>query len=205
MEKKGLDTRTTILEAALQLFFTQGYKEVSYQDLITKTGLSKGAIYHHFKNKEEILVSVFEYFLASSQQPDQVNIQVELPGYQQFIELYINIKKEQFEAFKKLLNTDNLKLNKLLFFLEAINEKDALKQFIADIMKQEQLFLETCFISLHKNGKLPKGKQPELLARNLYFMLQGAEIMIFFGVNNIEEEVFLEAYTNTLKDFFAMI
>ena len=93
----------------------------------------------------------------------------------------------------------------MLFFLEAINEKDNLRQFIADIMKQEQLFLETCFISLQKNNTLPVGKQPELLARNLYFMLQGAEMMTFFGVNNIKEEDFIEAYSNTLKDFFEMI
>lgn len=48
-----------ILETASQLFVEKGYERTSVQDIVNKLGgLSKGAIYHHFKSKEEILVAV---------------------------------------------------------------------------------------------------------------------------------------------------
>jgi len=48
-----------ILETATRLFVQNGYERTSIQDIINNLGgLSKGAIYHHFKSKEEILIAV---------------------------------------------------------------------------------------------------------------------------------------------------
>jgi AcrR family transcriptional regulator len=205
MGKKGFDTRSTILKVALQLFFTDGYKDVSYQDLIEKTGLSKGAIYHHFKSKEDILVSVFEFFLQTSKQPNVVKPEDKVKSYESFRKLFIDTKKEQFESFKKILDTKSLKVNKLLFFLEAINENEKLKKTIGDLMKHETLFLEKCFLGLKKNNKLPKGKSPSLLAKGLYWMLQGAEMIFIFEHNDIQESDFINVYNKILSDFFKII
>ncbi|MEF9955292.1 MAG: TetR/AcrR family transcriptional regulator [Clostridium sp.] len=49
------ETVRLILEEALKLFIKKGYENTSIQDIIDNLGgLSKGAIYHHFKSKEEI-------------------------------------------------------------------------------------------------------------------------------------------------------
>lgn len=48
-----------ILDVASDLFFRFGYENTTIQDIIDALGdLSKGAIYHHFKSKEEIIVAV---------------------------------------------------------------------------------------------------------------------------------------------------
>ncbi len=47
-----------ILDTAEQLFIEKGYDRASLQDIIEATGLSKGAIYHHFTSKEDIFYSV---------------------------------------------------------------------------------------------------------------------------------------------------
>ncbi len=48
-----------ILDAATQLFVEKGYDNTTIQDIINALGdLSKGAIYHHFKSKEEIIDAV---------------------------------------------------------------------------------------------------------------------------------------------------
>ena len=47
-----------ILDTAERLFIEKGYERTSLQDIITETGLSKGAIYHHFTSKEGIFYSV---------------------------------------------------------------------------------------------------------------------------------------------------
>ena len=49
-----------ILDTASRLFFQQGYDRTTLQDIINATGLSKGAIYHHFSSKEAILVAVVD-------------------------------------------------------------------------------------------------------------------------------------------------
>jgi AcrR family transcriptional regulator len=45
------ETRTKILKKSGVLFNTQGYKATSISDITGATGLTKGAIYRHFKNK----------------------------------------------------------------------------------------------------------------------------------------------------------
>lgn len=49
-----------ILDTASQLFFQKGYDKTTLQDIIDATGLSKGAIYHHFASKEAILIAVVD-------------------------------------------------------------------------------------------------------------------------------------------------
>ena len=53
------ETVSRILDTAQKLFFEKGYEKTTIQDIINKLGnLSKGAIYHHFGSKEEIVDAV---------------------------------------------------------------------------------------------------------------------------------------------------
>ena len=52
------ETVQKILDTAERLFIEKGYDRASLQDIIVGTGLSKGAIYHHFTSKEDIFYSV---------------------------------------------------------------------------------------------------------------------------------------------------
>lgn len=52
------ETVRKILDTAERLFIEKGYDRASLQEIINETGLSKGAIYHHFTSKEDILYSV---------------------------------------------------------------------------------------------------------------------------------------------------
>lgn len=50
-----------ILDASQRLFYEKGYEKTSIQDIVNELGgLSKGAIYHHFKSKEDILCELEE-------------------------------------------------------------------------------------------------------------------------------------------------
>lgn len=61
------ETVNLILDVAFRLFMEKGYEHTSIQDIIDHLGgLSKGAIYHHFKSKEDILVAVTERITAES-------------------------------------------------------------------------------------------------------------------------------------------
>lgn len=47
-----------ILSVSLKLFSEKGYDKTTIQDIIDALGMSKGAIYHHFKSKAEIMRAI---------------------------------------------------------------------------------------------------------------------------------------------------
>jgi AcrR family transcriptional regulator len=53
--KKADERRTEILDAAQGLFMGRGYDATTVNDLITAVGISKGAFYHHFASKDDVL------------------------------------------------------------------------------------------------------------------------------------------------------
>ncbi len=59
-EIKSKRSKDQIIQVALSLFSNKGYNETTMADLVEATGLSKGAVYHHFKSKEEILQLLME-------------------------------------------------------------------------------------------------------------------------------------------------
>lgn len=62
------ETRQLILDVSTKLFLTKGYEKTSLQDIINELGgLTKGAIYHHFKSKEDILISVLDNMTKGNQ------------------------------------------------------------------------------------------------------------------------------------------
>ena len=60
--KKAEERKAEILGVAQRLFFAQGYDNTSIADIILATGISKGAFYHHFASKDELLGGMVEQF-----------------------------------------------------------------------------------------------------------------------------------------------
>lgn len=60
-------TINRILDTSMDLFLAKGYDNATIQDIVDALGdLSKGAIYHHFKSKEEIIEAVIPRLYDSS-------------------------------------------------------------------------------------------------------------------------------------------
>ena len=204
MSRIATDTRTNILKTALLLFLEKGYKDVSYQDLVKKTGLSKGAIYHYFASKEELLNAVFDLFAQSSAQPTPIAPEDVVKDQASFKKLYADIKTGQLNDFKDILGAELVTFNWVLFCLEAIDANRQLKVIIGEMSRQEIKFLEQCFLGLEKHGNLPKDKEPALLAECLYYQLEGAGLVMFLMENKSDED-FIVLYDKTIDDFFKII
>ena len=57
------DTRARIQSVALELFAEQGYDKTSLREIAERLGVTKAALYYHFKSKEDIVTSLVEdYF-----------------------------------------------------------------------------------------------------------------------------------------------
>ena len=69
-------TKQNILETAMRLFAEKGLENVNVEDVVKEVGVTRGAFYHYFKSREELIGSVmyksFEdnnpYLLADKQE-----------------------------------------------------------------------------------------------------------------------------------------
>jgi AcrR family transcriptional regulator len=98
------DTRARIQEVALELFAEQGYERTSLREIAERLGVTKAALYYHFKSKEDIVRSFTEDYFArldaliawGREQPPGDETSREL------IDRYITIVLESGEVFRFL-------------------------------------------------------------------------------------------------------
>ena len=57
-------TRQLIIDKSMGLFNIKGYQATSISDITQATGITKGAIYANFNNKEEVAIAAFESALG---------------------------------------------------------------------------------------------------------------------------------------------
>ncbi len=94
-----LDTRTRILESAAKVFAQKGYTSASLDEVATHAGLTKGAIYWHFKSKSDLFYELIDHRFKR----ETANIPEELAS----IEFSSNPKLGLTRILQRLL--DNLK------------------------------------------------------------------------------------------------
>lgn len=59
-KSEALETRARILDAAEQVFQRKGVLSASLNDIATEAGVTRGAIYWHFKNKHDVFMAMVE-------------------------------------------------------------------------------------------------------------------------------------------------
>ncbi|CAI6079086.1 hypothetical protein PAECIP112173_02611 [Paenibacillus sp. JJ-100] len=132
-------TLDQILAVSTKMFTEKGYEKTSIQDIIDELGMSKGAIYHHFKSKEDILSAVMEKELGRAEDMFMELIQnTHAPdARQKLISVLENIIVDpgiQSNSIDQVLSTQ---IKNPQFILGGIRKgvlKDA--RIIADIMEQ---------------------------------------------------------------------
>jgi AcrR family transcriptional regulator len=67
MTMEKISTKQKIVAAAKNLFSTHGYNETTIDDIITASGLTKGAFYHYFKSKQLVCVEIIDIVQAEYQ------------------------------------------------------------------------------------------------------------------------------------------
>jgi AcrR family transcriptional regulator len=58
------DTRAQVQKVALELFAEQGYEKTSLREIAERLGVTKAALYYHFKSKEDIVHSFTDDYFA---------------------------------------------------------------------------------------------------------------------------------------------
>lgn len=85
-----------IMEKALELFSEQGFEATSVQQITERCGISKGAFYLSFKTKDELVISMVDYYL----QQFIIDVDRVVRGKYNKETILVEFYKSIFQAFK---------------------------------------------------------------------------------------------------------
>jgi AcrR family transcriptional regulator len=163
------ETRTAILEAALRVFFARGVSRATLEEVAQAAGVTRGAVYWHFRNKADLFEAIHER--ARMPMQDVLACLLAAEGESALHEL------EAFctETFVRLHEDEQLRcfFTVLLLKCEASGEMesvlDRLRASKAEIVASQTAF----FARLQKAGVLAPGPEPRTLAVALYAYMTG--------------------------------
>ncbi|RMH62994.1 MAG: TetR/AcrR family transcriptional regulator, partial [Calditrichaeota bacterium] len=159
-----MTTKEKLLHISFQTFLNNGYENTSMNDLVKASGLSKGAFYHYYPNKQALYAAVINtYFLSYYQ-----NIPWESFEKISFNELEIKIKSFYINFVQSISAISNNGLaNYYIMFFEASKYHP---EFIGEIQK--------FYFKLHKI--LERTIQKENLNINPLSLLSKYEGLLFW-------------------------
>lgn len=102
-KKSARNTRGRIIEAAWQLFYSQGYENTTVEDIIQESGTSRGSFYHYFEGKDGLLSSLAYLFDEKYQQLTLI-IDPETDSFEQL--MFLN--RELFSMVENRISLDLL-------------------------------------------------------------------------------------------------
>ena len=124
-----------ILEVSLALFNEKGYEKTTIQDIVNALGMSKGAIYHHFKSKDEIIEALSERCYHGDAQMELLRNASDKTGIEKLRAIiYRQIQNEE----KKQIDTISINLwkNPKIFMSGMAENLSVNSQIVERILKE---------------------------------------------------------------------
>lgn len=198
-KEEAMRTRMSIMESALDIFSEKNFANASVSEITSRIGLSKGAFYWHFKNKQDILIKIVEEFCVGDSDkymglcetsPESVG---SLRGYMK-------------EALARLRSEERWqKLHKLMVRRHEWPEDIQLRvrDILHDATQRDVRQLETYIIARQKSGKIRKSLSAHKVAVLLVSIFQGVGISQLAGALSEEFPECLDILFDALSKEFS--
>jgi TetR/AcrR family acrAB operon transcriptional repressor len=175
--EEAMETRGRLLESALEIMIEKPFSKVSTIEIAEKIGLSKGAVYWHFKNKNDLLINLIESVCGAGEEESKAN-RADCASWDG-LRLYFHdeIKKAiQGDRYKRI----NMLMQRKVEWPEAVREK------IFSIGKKraetERKMVEGVLEKLRQSGAIRGDVQTGELAAVITAIFHGLVISQFFGI-----------------------
>jgi len=161
-------TRKTILEAALNIISEKGLANTSLHQIASQAGVTRGAIYWHFKNKTELFEVILDEWLKPTHQLSEqwlANTQPSLDNLKTYMVKWLS----QIHG-----NSDLTKLFDILFFkVELIGEVKILIDQANEKAEEDALALQFYLGALKTQNEINQDTDVALLTIALSSFLMG--------------------------------
>lgn len=154
--QKKTNTKQKILKASSTLFSEHGYKGTSVRKIASEVGIRESALYNHFKNKEEIFLSVAKEIFTSPFSTSDEDIKESAMKGKAFL--------QKFAMQYKLLTFDKNNENMFrLLMIELFANKELREQFMDEFHTQNIKMLSEAFFIMMQNN-LIRSSDPMMVA-----------------------------------------
>jgi AcrR family transcriptional regulator len=151
------DKELIIIEAAIKLFAKKGFASTSIQEIVSESGISKGAFYLYFKSKDALLVAILNYYFERVESIIHAFEGENLPPREKFI-------KQLSALFHTFIE------NKEFIFMQSREQAIPLNKAVHELMIQKH-FENQQF--QHKALKAIYGEEITPYVWDLALMLEG--------------------------------
>jgi AcrR family transcriptional regulator len=181
------NTKEKIRDTALSLFMTRGYS-VGINEIIEKSGTSKGSFYHHFKSKEDLFVETINHFFFGVRESRDL----EFGAGMTLREKLMKIVERAYLPFKKIgeLVPEGESLN----YLKVISEypdHESLRKKNSEHFKKINESTSVLIASAIVGGLLSKNVDANMLSNQICLLIDGSfvnAILISGNMKKAEEE-----------------
>ena len=102
-KKNDRNTKGRIINAAWDLFYEQGYEDTTVEEIIDKSGTSKGSFYHYFEGKDALLGSLSYIF-----DEEYARLQDSMPAEMSAFDRLLYLNSELFSMIEDRIDIDLL-------------------------------------------------------------------------------------------------
>lgn len=168
------ETKEIIIDHAYRLFLSKSYEAVSIQDISKSVGMTKGALYHHFLNKEELFKAVIDKYLKLV---GLIQVKQDIT-----LEEYVQVIIEYVSRIVKTICIDDQPFIPVNFLSLLI---DALRHYPGYMDEQRQFYaiginnLKTILDRDVQNGEIRSDVDTSLAALNLTSIAIGVAASLF--------------------------
>ncbi|RZP04977.1 MAG: TetR/AcrR family transcriptional regulator [Flavobacteriales bacterium] len=173
MMTKSEKTTKYILEKVAPIFNQKGYSATSMSNLTAATGLTKGAIYGNFKNKEELAIKAFHFSINQVLKGISIH-QNKNKSPLQKLYLITDFYKNYYDFSKKIGGCPILNIG-----VNEKNQNNKLHHEVMLIINKTQLNIAKLIDQGKENGLINKNIDSINFARRLYSHIQGAVFMTY--------------------------
>lgn len=159
------ELRDEIINKSFLQFLNRGYKATSLKDLEQVTGLTKGAFYYYFKDKQEILEAGIErYFGVMREETDE---EVEGMTLREYIERVVRNKEEEADQAQKVFGCFILEVLFFQLVLEVAELFPGFRERIYTLSTKRLTRWERVILKAKLEGEIRETLDTSVLARNL--------------------------------------
>ena len=186
--KLALKRKEQILDAALNVIVKNGYHQSRMDDIVSTSGLSKGAIYWYYKSKKDVYLDLVNHWVNRYS-----NSLMELPQKDTSSSKQL---KNMFNIFFEQFENDPVVFKALLEFWSLAGRDDDFNKKLEKVTHNFIQYLETIIQKGVKSGEL-KNVNPKITAMSIMVVIEGISWFTLFKKNGVSAK----EYTDTVSEF----
>ena len=187
--RRGEDARADLKDTAIDCFSRFGYRGTSIDLIAREAGVTKGAIYYHYKDKNALLLAAAADRIAEFEDRVQSACQATVGAE--------SLRRVVAVAIDHALSDDRPRFA-IKMMVEAIDTHDSLLEEMRGMMRRYRAFVRNIIRAAQASGEFRADANPDIVAATLTSAVIGAETQYYLDPDRFRLEETLETFVTQL-------